>query len=56
MSIPRIGFENKKDCSNCGRKVCLAIVKQKYTNEEQAESIMACQNTYWYPVRRESQR
>ena len=50
--MERKGFENKRNCSECGHRQCLARVDEKLKNLAQREAIIKCQNTHWKPIDR----
>lgn len=50
--MERFGYENKRNCSECGQLDCLAIVNKRLSDEKQAQEIKKCQDRFWIPVDR----
>lgn len=52
MATARDGYENKRNCSECGQRFCKAEIDPRCSNETQAHLIRMCQDTNWKPIKR----
>ena len=52
ITMERKGFENKRNCSECGQRACMAYVNDRLNMRAQRNYIIRCQDTHWKPIDR----